>query len=210
MSEKKKDEKIKEIKKEENKKQKAPWIIPTITAVVVIALAVLLTIMIVTSSDPKKTVDSLFMNLKAGEFEQAKEFITSDEVLSSELFPEDINVETQKLLVDKLNWKLTKITENGDEATVELEVTNKNFKTILANVMQKTFTAALSGKTEETEQTVQNYLIEELKNDQVETTTVSKTLKLVKQDKKWKVVADEELINVVLPGLQEAIDSLNK
>ena len=34
-------------------------------------------------------------------------------------------------------------------------------------------------------------------------------MQLVKQDGEWKIQADENLINALLPGLQEAINSLN-
>ena len=34
-------------------------------------------------------------------------------------------------------------------------------------------------------------------------------MELTKQDGKWKVQPDESLVNALLPGLQEAINSLN-
>ncbi len=220
QKEEKKVEKVKTAKKEANKKvepkkdkknKKAPWIITAVTILVVALLVVLLTYMIVTSSDPKKSVDGLLMNLREGEFEKAREFVNSDDSFTSEILDENVNQETQKLLFDKLSWKVIKVTENGNEATIEIEITNKDFKTILGNVMQKTFKAALSSSedTENTEETTQNYLIEELKNDQVQTTTVTGTINAVKQDKKWKIVVDEKLTYTLLPGLEETINSLS-
>lgn len=220
QKEEKKVEKVNTAKKEANKKvelkkdkknKKAPWVITAVTILVVALLVVLLTYMIVTSSDPKKSVDGLLMNLREGEFEKAREFVNSDDSFTSEILDENVNQETQKLLFDKLSWKVIKVTENGNEATIEIEITNKDFKTILGNVMQKTFKAALSSgeDTENTEETTQNYLIEELKNDQVQTTTVTKTINAVKQDKKWKIVVNEELTYTLLPGLQETINSLS-
>lgn len=220
QKEEKKVEKVNTAKKETNKKvefkkdkknKKAPWVITAVTILIVALLVVLLTYMIVTSSDPKKSVDGLLMNLREGEFEKAREFVNSDDSFTSEILDENVNQETQKLLFDKLSWKVIKVTENGNEATIEIEITNKDFKTILGNVMQKTFKAALSSgeDTENTEETTQNYLIEELKNDQVQTTTVTKTINAVKQDKKWKIVVNEELTYTLLPGLQETINSLS-
>lgn len=215
QKEEKKVEKVNTAKKEANKKdkknKKAPWVITAVTILVVALLVVLLTYMIVTSSDPKKSVDGLLMNLREGEFEKAREFVNSDDSFTSEILDENVNQETQKLLFDKLSWQVIKVTENGNEATIEIEITNKDFKTILGNVMQKTFKAALSSgeDTENTEEITQNYLIEELKNDQVQTTTVTKTINAVKQDKKWKIVVNEELTYTLLPGLQETINSLS-
>ena len=220
QKEEKKVEKVNVTKKEVNKKsgtkkdkksKKNPWIITGVTIVVVALVVVLLTYMIVTSSNPKKSVDGLLMNLREGEFEKAKEFVNSDDFFSAEFLNENINQETQRLLFNKLSWKVNNVTENGDEATIEIEITNKDFKTIFGNVMQKTFKAALSNSEDEenTEEVTQNYLIEELKNDDVPTTTITKTINAVKQDKKWKIVVDEDLTYTLLPGLQETINSLS-
>jgi len=199
-------------KKEETKKVKVDkketkksWILPTVIAVVVIAIIAVLTFMIVTSSDPKKSVDGLFTDLKAGDFEKAQELLNiTDE---SDLLDDTVNNETKALLFNKLEWKVKNVTENENEAYVEVEVTNKNYKTIITNMMQKTLKAAFSGE-EVTEQKSQNYLIEELKNEQVEMTTVTKTINAVKVDKKWKIVENSELLDALLPGLQEAINSI--
>lgn len=205
--EEKKVEKIKEVKREKNKK--APWITTAIVVVVVLVIAALLTVMIVTSSDPKKSVDGLLTNLREGDFETANQFSSSEKSTStSEILNENLNQETQKLLFEKLSWKVLKVTENGNEATVEIEVTNKDFKTILGNVMQKALKAAFSGG-ELTEEASENYLLEELKNSEVQTATVTKTINLVKQDKKWKVIIDNEFVNAVLPGFQETINSIS-
>ena len=204
--EEKKVEKIKEVKREKNKK--APWITTAIVVVVVLVIAALLTVMIVTSSDPKKSVDGLLTNLREGDFETANQFSSSEKSTStSEILNENLNQETQKLLFEKLSWKVLKVTENGNEATVEIEVTNKDVKTILGNVMQKALKAAFSGG-ELTEEASENYLLEELKNSEVQTATVTKTINLVKQDKKWKVIIDNEFVNAVLPGFQETINSI--
>ncbi len=55
---------------------------------------------------------------------------------------------------------------------------------------------------------MEKYLTEELKNEQPEMKTVTKTIELVKEDKKWKVVSNDELIDSLLPGFQEAINEL--
>ena len=221
MSEEKKE--VKEIKKEEkpktetkkfevkndkakkgkNKKaKKNKWIASAVLVVVVLAIAALLTVMIVTSSDPKKSTDGLLTNLKAGDFEKAQEFITGEDLLNNEEF----DSETQRLFFDKLAWKVTKVTTEGDNATIELEVTNKDFKVIISNYMQKALKAAFTGAGE---QEIENYLMEELKNEQAQTTTVTKTIQAIKEDKKWKIVSNDELTDALLPGLQESINSLS-
>ena len=101
--------------------------------------------MIVTSSDPKKTVDGFLTNLKSGDFTKAQEFVSENkDILSDEKFDQ----ETEALLFDKMSWKITKITKEDDKANVEIEITNKNFDTIISNCMKKLlgdFKSVLSG-----------------------------------------------------------------
>lgn len=197
-------------KKESKGKKKATWIIPAVVAVVVLAIIAVLTYMIITSSDPKKTVDGLFTNLKAGDFENAKEFMVSEEGEDEEtnLFEDEFGAETKDLLFNTLEWKVNKVTEKNDEAYVEVEITNRNYKTIITNVMQKVLKAAFSGEAV-TENSAQNYMVEELKNDQIDKATVVKEIKLVKTDKKWKVAQNEELVDAVLPGLRDAVNTFS-
>lgn len=209
----------KEAKKKDNKKESkqstkmATWIPTVITVVVVLVVAALLTVMIVTSSAPKKSLDALLTNLKAGDFAKAQEYLSGEDFILS---TDDLDQETQKLLFDKLNWKINKVTENDDNtATIEVEITTKDFQTIVNNYMQKALEAvrgAITGsESSETFSSAdfENYFIEELKNEEIEITTVNTTINAVKEDNNWKIVSDEDLVNALLPGLQETVDSLS-
>lgn len=188
---------------DEKNKSKKIWLSKILVVVVVLAIAVLLTVMIVTSSDPKKSTDGLLTNLKAGDFEKAQEFLSGTSLINDNKFDE----ETEKLLFDKLEWKITKITKEDENATIELEVTNKNFQSIISSYMQKALKAAFGGENVEQSE-IENYFKDELKNEQVEKTTNNVTIKAVKEDKKWKIVADDTLVNALLPGLSDAINSI--
>lgn len=207
VEEKKEEQKKFEVKtnqKKETTSKKTPWVASVITILAVLVVAALLTYMIVTSSDPKKTVDGFLTNLKAGDLAKAQEFVSgSGDFLSKKEFDN----ETKALLFDKLSWKVTNVTKEDNEATVEIEVTNKNFDTIISNCMKKLLENFLNGVS--VEQNMEKYFTEELKNEQVETTTVTKTIQLVKEDKTWKVVSNDELVDALLPGFQESINELN-
>ena len=220
-TENKNDAKFKQVDKKEAKKMnektepktkkcKKAWIPTAITVVIVLAIIALLTVMIVASSNPRKSAEGLLTNLKAGDFEKAKEFVSGGENVFDTT---GLDEETQKLLFEKLAWKVTKVSEEGDKATIEMEITNKDFQTVVNNYAKRALDAAreiLGGNTSAsiTEQDFKNYFLEELRNDQIETTTVTKTINAVKEDKKWKIVSDETLENALLPGLQEAINTL--
>lgn len=207
VKEKKEEQKKFEVKTNQKKKttsKKTPWVATVITIVAVLAVAALLTYMTVTSSDPKKTVDGFLTNLKAGDFTKAQEFVSGSEDFLSK---EEFDNETKALLFDKLSWKVTNIKKEDNEATVDIEVTNKNFDTIISNCMKKLLEDFLNGAS--VEQNMYKYFTEELKNEKVETTTITKTIQFVKEDKTWKVVSNDELVDALLPGLQESINKLN-
>ena len=201
-----------EKKKEGKKGTKKAWI-PTVTVVVIVLLiAALLTVMIITSSAPKKSLDSLLTNLKAGEFEKAQEYLSGDVTLTTNNF----DTETQKLLFDKLEWKIDKVTENDDDtATIEVEITTKDFQTIVNNYMQRALEAVrgaiTGGNSEESFSSAdfEKYFVEELQNEEIQTTTVNATVNAVKENGDWKIVSDNALIDALLPGLEETVDSLS-
>ena len=182
-----------------NKKSKIPAIL---TVVIVLAIVALLTVLIVTSSDPKKSVDGFLTNLKAGDFVKAQEFSTGDNLLKDQKYSE----ETQKLLFDKISWKVKKVTAENDKAVVEIELTNKDFSEVLQNYKNKIWKdiSSVIGKTIDTSR----YFEDELKNENLGTKTITANIKLQKQDGKWKVVANNELANSLLPGLQESVNAI--
>lgn len=213
---KKEEPKFKQVdKKEKNKKEKngkkSPVIPTVIVVVVVLLIAILLTVMIVTSSAPKKSLEALLTNLKSGDFTKAQEYVSGD----LDLGTVNSNEEAQKLLFNKLNWKINKVTEKDENnATVEVEITTKDFQTIINNYMKKALDAVREtitggGSTESfSSADFEKYFIEELKNENIQTTTITTTVNAVKEDNKWKIVSDDALYNAVLPGLQEAVNTL--
>ena len=193
----------------ENKKSKKA---PIITAIVIIAIIILAIVLYVAfANGPKGVVEGMFSALKNGDYDKVNEYINYNEVISSSdvLDSESLDQETMNLLFDKLSWKVTETTQEENTANVTVEVTNKNFKTIIANYMQNALRVAFSGQ-ELSDAEMENYLLEELKNEDVETTTTTQTINLTKQDGKWVIdTTDTNLIDVLLPGLNEAVNALN-
>ena len=200
-------EKNKNTKTDKKKK----WIPTAIVAIAVIAIIAVLTVMIVVSSDPKKSLDGLLTNLRSGNFEKAQEYLSGDE---TELTDTSLDEEAQKLLFEKLSWNIKKVTQEKDKATIVVEIRNKDFQTVVNNYAKRALNAAKeaigSGNTENiSEQDFQQYFLEELKNEEIQTTTNEKTINAVKVDNKWKIVSDDDLVSAILPGLEEAINTLS-
>ena len=115
--------------------------------------------------------------------------------------------ENDKLFYENLQWKIKNIEKNGDEAKIEVEITNKNYKTIFQNYTKKIIQKLFNNESTSTEE-MEQYLIEEFKNENVDQVTTTQIITVQKQDGKWKVVVDESLRNAIYPGLTEAIEAL--
>lgn len=206
----KKETKKEETAKVENKKFEAPknnekkannsTVIIGVAAAIVAMVAIIIAISFGNNS-PKKVVESNLKDLKTG--------VYAENMLSGLIQGENnLDAEAGKLLFEKLEWKVLSEKEEGDKATVEVEITNKDFKTIVGNYMQKALKVAFSGQKVSQEE-MTNYLMEELKNEEIPTTTVNQTITLEKQNGKWEVTDEEAFANVVLPGLYDAIEAFN-
>ena len=197
----------KENKENKNNKKVGYWVGGVILLLIVLAIV---TALLLLPETPEKTVDGMLNSLKNADFESVNKYINYDEVVNqSEMLKDsEMDQETQSLLFNKLSWKIMNITKEADKASVEVEITNKDFEQIISNYTQEALRIAFSGESFTQEQQ-NNQLKEQLRNEEIGTKTVTTTIQLTKQDGEWKVQADESLVNALLPGLQEAINSLN-
>lgn len=192
----KKETKKQKTSKNDQKKSNIGVIVGII--VIIIVLVAMLAYMFSKKDSPRQTVETMLSDLKSGNYSQS--------ILAGMLQEEEFDQETQKLLFDKLDWKILNVSEEGDKATVEIEITNKDFKTIIENYMQRIIKVAFSGENP-SEEEITNYLVEELKNDEVQNVTSNQVIVLEKKDGKWEVTEENNFVNIFLPGFNEAISS---
>ena len=207
-----KKEKKKSKKKTENKEKggnKVGYWVGGI-ALLLIVLAIV-TALILLPETPEKTVEGMLNSLKNGDFESVSKYVDYGEIisLSQILQDSDVDEETQVLLFDKLSWNILKVEKDENTASVEIEITNKDFDQVISNYTQEALRIAFSGASFTVEDQ-NNQLKEELKDEGLGTQTVTTTMQLVKQNGTWKVQVDESLVDALLPGLQEALNSLNQ
>ena len=204
---KKQNNKEKKESKEKGNKKVGYWVGGIILLLVVLAIV---TALLLLPSTPEKSVEGMLNSLKNADFESVNKYVNYEEIVneSEMLQNSEMDEETQSLLFDKLTWKILNISKEENTASVEVEITNKDFNQIITNYTQEALRIAFSGESF-TQEEQNNKLKEQLKNEEIGTKTVTTTIQLVKQDGEWRVQADESLVNALLPGLQEAINSLN-
>ena len=203
----KKQNKEKKEGKEKGSKKVGYWVGGIVLLLVVLAIV---TALLLLPATPEKSVEGMLNSLKNADFESVNKYVNYEEIVneSEMLQNSEMDEETQSLLFDKLTWKILNISKEENTASVEVEITNKDFNQIITNYTQEALRIAFSGESF-TQEEQNNKLKEQLKNEGIGTKTVTTTIQLVKQDGEWKVQADESLVNALLPGLQEAINSLN-
>lgn len=174
-------------------------IIMAVVAIAVLVVIAIVIIMFVMKDSPKKAIETMFGEIKSGNYSQT--------MLAGVFQQEDFNQDAQKLLFDKLQWKIQNVKEEGEKATVEVEITNKDFKTIINNYTQKILKVAFSGQNVNEEE-MKNYLMEELNNEGVETVTVNQSIILEKKDGKWEPSEENDFVDILLPGFNEAVNAI--
>ena len=211
----KEEKKFEKVKKEENKqvgkiknKKNLYYIISIVIAICLIALIAF--VILTLQQTPEKLLNNILSNLKEGKLEKINQYISYEEILGTSdlLSSKEFNEETKKSLFNKLEWKILEVKTEKDKATINLEITNKDFKIIIEKYMQKALSAVFSGKNLENDE-IKNYLVEEINNQEAQTITQTKTIEFIKKDNKWEITVNNELIDALLPNLRETVDTLN-
>ena len=204
--EKTKNEKVKKEKpiKEKGKKRN---IFARIVAIIIL-LAIVIGIIVIALPSPARALEEMFRDLKAGKMSDIDKYVDYNSLID---IPALGNLEgadsadNDKILYEDLQWNIKKIEKNEEEAKIEVEITNKNYKNIFQNFTKKVVQKILNNEKPSDEEAGQ-YLMEELKIKEVGQSTTKQEITIRKEEGKWKVVVDENLQNAIFPGLSEAVN----
>lgn len=159
-------------------------------------------------------VNEAFSAIKSGDEEKIKEYINQEDNANSET-EESQDTEIQKSMVKNLDYEIISKDTKLNECTMKIKVSNKNLKTVFGNYMQKAlalaFSQAFGGMTEEEmDKQLENYFKEQYESDSTETVSTELTVTVKKENKKWNMVySEDELINAILPGYKEVIETVS-
>ena len=173
------------------------------TIVIVIVLLAIIGLIYVALPSPARTVQQMLRDLKSGNYEKVEEYVDYEELMDDSLISSE-DTEKSKVFFKDLQFTVKNVTQKGDTATIELQATNKDFKVIVENAAKKLLQKYFSSEDAE----IEEILLEELQKEDIPTVTTTKEITVQKQDGKWKVVADDNLKEVIFPGLQESLDAV--
>ena len=133
----------------------------------------------------------------------------TDDILEAE--------EVEKLLVEKLSFKILSSEKDGDNATVKVEITNIDMQSVFARYMEELFSMAMeevfleleSDDYEEIEEEEVLQIFMDILSDEENKMTTSKVeLKLSKTGGSWETAADEALIDAIYGGIFTTISNM--
>ena len=193
------------------KKERGAGAVVVFFGIILVLLIVGVVLILMNSNNETAKVEAdvteMFKTLQTGEIDNNLDMqsLNENEVMS------------MKVLTSNLSYSIVSKEVNGEEATVVMDITNKDMKQVLGYYMMQAYSIAMTNalhgdaSEEELNKQFQEKFQEIINSDQVELKTTRVTLKMQKKDGKWKVKEESgnDLLNAVLPGFQDAVSGIN-
>ena len=199
----------KEKAKNKTEKEGKKGLFARVLAIIVILL-VIIGLIYLAIPTPEKSLNNMLKALKDGNIDKVNQYVSYDDISLSKAvgLNEEASKENDAILFESLEWNIKSVKEENDIATIEIEVTNKDYETAFKNYIQTMFQKFINNE-DVTEEEQFTLLLNELKSDSLGNKTVTETINLTKTDGAWKINADENLAKALYPGLEDGIDSIS-
>jgi hypothetical protein len=158
------------------------------------------------------SINNLFTALKGTNAEEVNKYLSYNTLISSldEMLVSDNSSQMatiEKEMFEDITWNTEGIDVSGNKAVVILEVSNKNFISVIKKWMNKEIEENESGKAITDESAVENWE-KVLEEENGEAKTVIKKINLYKECGDWKVELNDNFINLVFPGIDTVNEAL--
>jgi len=156
---------------------------------------------------PDRVVTDFFSAIKEGNFDTAANYIKSSN--SNEEFREKLekaqDIDDQKLaelLFSKLSWEIISTSKDQNTAEVKTKVTSidmvRVFTEVMNQIMPLAFASAFDeNSSEKIEELTDQYFMNAISDPDAPTITSEVTVKLVKEEGKWLIEPDDDLLNAM-------------
>ena len=204
-----KKENVKKDKKAKPKKENKGMVVRIL--VIAIILLLIIALIYLAMKTPEKALTSMLKDLKSGDIEGVNQYVNFEEIsLKSALDMTESEEfsEKDKAFYESLEWDVKSVKKENDTATIEIEATNKDYETIFKSYIQSMFQKFINNENVSGDEELQ-LLLDELNKDTIGTRTVTENVTLTKVDGKWKITVDDNLMQVIYPGLEEGINSIS-
>lgn len=186
-------------------------IIALLVIIAIVAVGTYFALLKVEQNNARKTVEEVFNSIKTGDVETVDKYLGGGDSVAEE-------DQTFMLFFKPLNYNIKKVEADFKNATVEVEVSNKDCGKIFQNYFSKIFELSFSNALSEDytqkslESELEKYLQEQFESEGIETVTTTISLKLHKNGTVWEPNDDDEnvnqFINAVLPNFSSAMEGI--
>lgn len=157
------------------------------------------------------TINNVFTELKNHNKEEAKKYIDYEGLLCSidDIFATEDNKEVENVaneLFKNIEWKVENVEIKENKASAVIEVTNKDFKYVITRWIKEIVVSKSTNK-EITDELILQKLEKALKEETTNKTVIKKVT-LNKEENEWKLQVDEDLRDLVYPGIDSVIAGL--
>ena len=187
--------------------------------IIIVPIAIFIVITIITTivltsfnskREVEKTLNDTFSNLKELNKERINERLDYNKLISSldeMILKNQEDVEVEKLLFRDMQWTIENVEVENDTTTLIVEMKNKDFKNILTSWMKK-IVVEKENQNQITNEMALKYLQESIEEENIGEKTVIKRITLNKENNTWKIVVNEDLRDLIFPGIDSVISAL--
>ncbi len=162
---------------------------------------------------PEQAVKNTFDAIKQNDSETASKYINYDDLLKAGETYEEDDAETEEmvqLILGHFDYKIISSSEEGDQATVQAEITNIDMKTIMGDFVSEALVLAFSGLDEETmEAQMKDKFSDLINREDSQTLTKTVEIKLAKSGSSWKIDMSDETADAIFGGMLSVAEDLN-
>ena len=164
--------------------------------------------------DVKKVLNEIFIGIKECDEDKVNQYIDYKLLISS-FDPmivgnnSEISIKIKKEMFKDIKWIIEDIDLNDNGAIAIIEVTNIDFKVVVTAWMKEIVSLNSSGIIITNDLALEK-LLEILESDNLNTKTIIKKIKLIKQEDRWYVQLNEDFRDLVYPGIDSVITVLNE
>lgn len=154
---------------------------------------------------PKNTVESFMAAVEKGDLTSAAQYVVPNGNLQGTIDKSN-DPESEKMIkaiFTKVSHKIVSTTKTGDKAQVTTSITSPDLlritSTVMGQMMPLAFAAAFSedSSQDNMDQLVEQYMMNAITDPNAPMTTTEVVINLTKQNGKWLIVADDNLVNAM-------------
>lgn len=156
------------------------------------------------------TLNNAFTSIKESNIDEVQKYVDYTKVIYAldAMVYQNGESNLEKSLFSAISWEIKDVNIEGFSANAVVELTNKDYKEILTKWMKIIVEEDEKG-TQMSNDFALNKLYEIIDAED-NMKTITKEIRLEKQDDEWIISVDENFINLIYPGMDSLVEALNE